>query len=509
MEISYESSNRISEFNDSEDSDGPKNNILSYFKNDMKNKEVEDKDLQLNIFNKNKRNELPKNNNDNRNELEKDNKSNYHKSTSSIKNSNDDKSNISYISNIGDFEVEIHLNNGIKEKIKLNLDDDINYKIELLCKQKKYGIKEKDEILRQLNQKINNLINYYENQAKTDNYTLIMPIKKNKYCVTHGDILGQRLYEKCLREKIIKKKKIEEMKKLNNSEISSELTFHPKISKKSKEMNKYLNKNIKIEDRLIALGKEREKRILKKVAINSFIENNDIDNDDNNNELTYKPKINKYTLTRNKSEDIFSKLYKTANIYKIKAQKTNELYFKEKCPFKPKISKMSKNMNDSEYNKVIKRFYDKEQQKRIKILKEHTPETKKIRRKKNVYNNIYKVNKKKVEDNKNNDEEKNRQIELKKINEKRQEKWIEYSNDIIKQTKEIKFKEIFDLLDRNKKKFISYSNISYYDIPDEIMPALTPVIEEVNRNKNKKINYEEFKKLAGDSLNLYMMKMKK
>ena len=96
-------------------------------------------------------------------------------------------------------------------------------------------------------------------------------------------------------------------------------------------------------------------------------------------------------------------------------------------------------------------------------------------------------------------------VENKKFNEKRKKNWDEYSKDLIKNIKEVKFKELFDLLDRNKKKYISYSNISFNDIPENIMIALTPIIDEINRNKNKKIYYQEFREITDESLSACML----
>ena len=96
-------------------------------------------------------------------------------------------------------------------------------------------------------------------------------------------------------------------------------------------------------------------------------------------------------------------------------------------------------------------------------------------------------------------------VENKKFNEKRKKNWDEHSKDLIKHIKEVKFKELFDLLDRNKKKYISYSNISYNYIPENIMIALTPIIDEINRNKNKKIYYQEFREITDESLSACML----
>ena len=90
-------------------------------------------------------------------------------------------------------------------------------------------------------------------------------------------------------------------------------------------------------------------------------------------------------------------------------------------------------------------------------------------------------------------------------NEKRKKNLDNYSKDIINHIKEVKFREIFNLLDRDKKHYISYSNITYNDISGKIMIALTPVIDLINRNKNKKINYQEFRKLTEESLSSCML----
>lgn len=70
-------------------------------------------------------------------------------------------------------------------------------------------------------------------------------------------------------------------------------------------------------------------------------------------------------LTRNKRVDIFTKLYKGADIQKNKIQKTQDNYYKSNYPFKPEITKMAREMKDSKYNQIIKRFYEKKQKKKM------------------------------------------------------------------------------------------------------------------------------------------------
>ena len=445
-------------------------------------------------------------------------------------NNNSDYSQNSSESNEGEVHFEIILDEGKIGFIKIGFNDDIYAKVIEFCKKNNYTIKVRDLIIEQILIKLDELINKLNilNKKKIKTKIIINKnntklkrnksfdgnFKKNKFCRNYGDYTLQQLYKRQMGYKNNVKEKLKKKREENNSKLSPDFTFHPKISKKSREMTNNLNKKIKIEDRLIALGKEREKRLLKKVAEKSFIENN--------YENTFMPKVNNYMLNRNKSQDIFNKLYKQAGISKTKAQKEKERHYKDNYPFKPKISKMSKKMNDSKYEQVIKRFYDKRQQKKEKILHEHEPPV--IKKKKKLKHKIKiditdKMNKsfddkytqlRSKNTNNNNNLENNVNIsekiknkdnnENKDYNKDIKKDWIKHNDEIINKLKEVKFKEIFNLLDKNKKGYISYSNISYLNIPDKTMISLTPIVEEVNRNKNKRFNYQEFKKIINESL---------
>ena len=74
--------------------------------------------------------------------------------------------------------------------------------------------------------------------------------------------------------------------------------------------------------------------------------------------------------------------------------------------------------------------------------------------------------------------------------------------------KENKLREIFELLDKNKEGFLSYSNISSADVDPNVMDALKPLFEEINKNRDKKIYFNEFKNLTNDSLIKCMMEDK-
>ena len=337
--------------------------------------------------------------------------------------------------------------------------------------------------------------------------------KKSKFCRDYGDYIGHKLYEKGINHKSNIQKKLKQKYDYNKKLFSNDISFRPKISKKSKELTSNRNKNIKIEDRLLALGKEQNKKLLQKVAEKNFIENEQ----NKSNDYNFHPKINKnIIITRNKSVDIFTKLYKGADIQKNKIQKTQDNYYKNNYPFKPEITKMAREMRDSKYNQIIKRFYEKKQKKENDILMEQVPRKNQGIKNKNKAKNSLIINKNKkyknnkysliINKNRKDDDSMNMSADLydKKNVQNQRKDWVKYNNNILKITKEIKIKEIFDLLDKNKKQYISYTNISYNNIPNKIMVALTPVIKEVNRNKNKRINYEEFRLLINESLSSCM-----
>ena len=449
------------------------------------------------------------------------------------------------------FNLEILLNNNKKEILKIDLNEDVNAKIDSFCKEKNFTKKEKELISELIIEKKNELIKQYENKNKYDNIknnyiynnnnkkkqeisnrklirnkSFDAPIKKRKFLKKNGDLIGQELYNKGIKFKLLKEKKLKQ-KRIQNSELSQDITFHPQISEKSKQLTKNINKNIKIEDRLLALGKEREKKLLKKIAEKSFIENNKYNlNTSNNNDSDeidngdyyFHPKINKYPLTRNKSEDIFTKLHNEANVYKSHIDKLNKKYYIENCPFKPEITKKAKNMNDTQYKKVMNRFYDKMKKKKDDILNEYSFKAK-LNKNYNVKPRIDNGKNKNINTQKSFQRNKNKEINEnldddfiekkinnKKYNEEIKNDWNKYSKNIIKRIKEVKFREIFNLLDKNKSNYISYSNISYIDIPPNIMIALTPLINEININKFKKIYFEEFKELTNEPLTSLMMK---
>ena len=382
------------------------------------------------------------------------------------------------------------------------------------------------------NYNINNEENKNENNNFEDKKDFKLQTKNKKSIIVQKRKIedyeiGQRLYERGNKFKMRRQKKIEKMKTeiLNNS---PKYNFKPKLCKGTLELTKNNYRKMKIEDRLIKLGKEREQKILRKITEKKFDEENK-----NNNSLSLTNRKNKKKyLTRNKSADVFNKLYKEKDILKKKAEHKEKIYLKKNFPFKPKITDMAKNMKNDKYKEIINKYNEKQQKKKEKILQKEEEEkfnnqkskekskkfnninnTKrpknyflsknikntKLRSKKPINNKLY--NEYKEENSKNNFDEKfNKEIE-----EKRKKNLDMKANDIMKKIKEYKFKEIFDLLDLNKEGFLSYANISFINIEPHILEALSPLIGEIYRNKNKKIFFKEFKSITKESLSKCMM----
>ena len=276
--------------------------------------------------------------------------------------------------------------------------------------------------------------------------------------------IGQYLYEKGLKFKSNKEKKILLMK-TENSRNLQKFNFTPKLSKYPRYINNKNKNNIKIEDRLIALGKEQEKKILK------------LANQKKNLEL-----------------ELFKKNY----------------------TYKPQITKMAKNMTKEKYDNIISKYNAKILQKKLltKTKDNNSKSHDNINNINNINinnNNIKKIiNKEQINPNKLNQSEisknDNEEDKLYKM-EKQKEKFLENNAEkIILKIKEYKIKTIFDSLDIKKLGYLSHYNLSYINLEPKIIEGIFPVIEEINRDKYKKIFFDEFKNLIHKSLSNCIMK---
>ena len=138
------------------------------------------------------------------------------------------------------------------------------------------------------------------------------------------------------------------------------------------------------------------------------------------------------------------------NNNKIKSLKLNESNNNNKNLFIPKINLRSKNFSQKNLNINYEKIIDK---------------------------NLHEKNK---NENKNNRNNQNKKI------------FIDHTTEIILKMKIEKYKEIFNLLDYNKNGFISHNKIKISDLNSELLLILTPIFEELQNNKDYKMNFKEF-----------------
>ena len=64
--------------------------------------------------------------------------------------------------------------------------------------------------------------------------------------------------------------------------------------------------------------------------------------------------------------------------------------------------------------------------------------------------------------------------------------------NIVMKMKILKYKEIFDLLDGDRDGFVSYDKIKLSDVDNNILIAITPLLEEITKNKEEMMTFKEF-----------------
>ena len=231
--------------------------------------------------------------------------------------------------NINDNNNDIkNVNNNIKNIENDNDNDIVNNNIN--------NTDDKNSYKQSINNEENNMENNNNSEEKKD--IKLKNKNKKKIIVRKRKLndyeIGQRLYEKGKKFKVKKQRNIEKSK-TETPKNSPRYDFKPKLYNQNLKSTK--NRNMKIEDRLINLGKVRAQKILRKITEQKLYEEN------KNNDLSLtKGKNRKKYITRNKSADIFNKLYNDKDILKKKAEKKEKIYFKKVFPFKPKITDMAK-----------------------------------------------------------------------------------------------------------------------------------------------------------------------
>lgn len=112
---------------------------------------------------------------------------------------------------------------------------------------------------------------------KTKKYSFYKDFKEQPGSLNYGE----RLYYQNMERQKKNKENLEKLKEEKQKEEEKENTFHPKIGKKSKQLAQR-KPNVKIEDRLLALGKNQHEKKIKEMAENKI---------NQKSKLTFKPTI--------------------------------------------------------------------------------------------------------------------------------------------------------------------------------------------------------------------------
>lgn len=218
-------------------------------------------------------------------------------------------------------------------------------------------------------------------------------------------------------------------------------------------------------------------------------------------------------LSRDKSKDRVEKsihelLYTEADLKSERRIKKEEEIMNKIYPFKPKLNKKTKqliNRNETKPQFIARLMNSKKEAEEIIIQKKREsdlrkdPETGKPLFKPTITRGPNKPNQRKVTveldgyyDNLLLEQKKKVHEEEMLNNLQKKKHWLEKSMKSVLKMKIEKYKQIFDLLDSDKDGYISFKNIKLSEVNEDVLEALTPLFDELQ----KKGNYIDFKEFC-------------
>ena len=335
----------------------------------------------------------------------------------------------------------------------------------------------------------NNIIKPQEenNSSNKNNVRKNNMYKKKKKMKRIDYEIGQKLYHKRV-EILNEKKKKREQEQMEKSLDERRKYFKPTINNYSKILNKSSDictkyKNMKVEDRLIEIGKENKKKNLKKYIQFNFL--NDLYTEAENSKRSHTPIITRYKFKKKRDKNVFNSLYQYHKIYENKREDLKKQIYKKICHNNSNITKPKpiNYVNKVYPNEAIEIFTE------IKI--QVSKPKKKIEEKKKekilIQENLL--------DDKNLLSASNRKYTLSKKN------WMETANRIIENGRKNKYKEIFDLLDDDKDNYISYNKINTANCNAKALKPIIPIIQEIIEKKEEMITFKQFYERINEYLN--------
>jgi hypothetical protein len=275
-----------------------------------------------------------------------------------------------------------------------------------------------------------------------------------------------------------KSKKMKKIKELRNKNNEIQYSFKPTLNDYNKILNKSSDeirngkKKMKVENRLLMLGKETKNKLLKKRTEIQENQNKLIE------KICFAPKINKYKFSKKRNSNVYQSLFQDANNTKDKIEQLKENLIQKICPFKPQINLNSKNMNHETINEILSK--NKERPLFEIIIKDPKIKEKEI-------NLDFDNNEKDKSTNKN-----SITSSMKKTIDTKKNKWMSRINEIIEEKKRKTYKAIFDMLDNDKDEFISYNNLDTSKMNKKILSIFAPLINEIIEKKEEMMTFKEF-----------------
>ncbi len=367
-------------------------------------------------------------------------------------------------------------------KQKINTTNTINDNSNLI---KSYNYKRPKSNCSQIN---NEFISKSNKDISISYTSLIKTNKKENY--------GEKLYNKCKKNEEIKKGKIEQKRKEEESKVNNECTFKPKINKESyHSLSSRFNNILQFDDNDHIINYDN---YIDKKKTNLYKKYKQKDEN-----CYFKTKINETKEKDNNLIPRYEQLYQNSKQLKSKREFISNTIYNGNL-FRPSINRIyNTEMLNLPFNERQNIFNSRTSEKKIKmknkiendidtitgqkLFKPQINQNSHLRKRnsKDTFNNLYSDYEKKIIKRKQAEKDNNERFyTLETLSNKQ-------SNEIYEKNKINSFEKIFDILDKDQDGKISNFNIHINGLPKNIKNIIFPVLNELKED-NKIVNKNEF-----------------
>ena len=370
-------------------------------------------------------------------------------------------------------------------KQKVNITNSINDNTKLI---KSYNYKRPKSNFPQTNHIINEFISKSNKNISIPYTSLIKNNKKENY--------GEKLYNKCKKNEEIKKGKIQQKRKEEESKVNNECTFKPKINKTSyHSLSNRFNNILQFDENDHIINYDN---YIDKKKTNLYKKYNQKDEN-----CYFKPKINETKEKDNNLIPRYEQLYQNSKQLKSKREFISNTIYDGNL-FRPSINRIFNNeMLNLPFNERQNIFNSRTSEKKIKmknkiendidtitgqkLFQPQINQNSHIRKRnsKDTFNNLYSDYEKKIIKRKQAEKDNNERFYILETLSNKQ------SNEIYEKNKINSFEKIFNILDKDQDGKISNFNIYINGLPKNIKNIIFPILNELKED-NKIVNKSEF-----------------